>query len=138
MTGVSGQVGVTSVAGTYQFSLANDITGPSSATMRRFPVIIATVAYGATSDIDFSQGDAQSLTLLGDTTITTSNIQQGQSVLVKISSGSSSRNLVFPAGWTWLPSSSPVPSSIAAGKVAQLALMAWTGADSGIVAAWAV
>jgi hypothetical protein len=136
MTGVSGQIGITSVSGTYQFSLANDISGPSSVTVRRFPAIVGTVSYGGTSTIDFTQGDAQLLTMLGDTVFATSNIQQGQSILVCVTAGASTRNVSFPAGWTWLPSAVGAPATLGAGKTAQLAIMAWTGVDSGIVAAW--
>jgi hypothetical protein len=138
MTGVAGQIGITSVGGTYQFSLANDITGPSSVTAKRFPLSTATLTYGPTSVIDFIQGDAQTVTLTGDTIFATANIQQGQSVLIRVIAGASSRNLTFPAGWTWLPSSVGAPTSIGAGKTAQLAIMAWTSLDSGIVAAWVV
>jgi len=135
--GQTNQVNVTATGSTYTIGLANNITGPLSYSANIFSNSIKTMIYGATTNIDFSLGDMQQVQLTGDVTFTTSNIRQGQSLLIRVTSDSSIRNLTFPSGWTFYPSNAGTPTTIAASTSCLLALTAWTTNDLGISAAWA-
>jgi len=135
--GQANQVNVTATGSTYTIGLATNITGPLSYSANIFSNSVKTLTYGSTTNIDFSQGDMQQVQLTGDTTFTTSNIRQGQSLLIRVTSDASIRNLTFPSSWTWYPSSTGAPTTIAASTSCLLALTAWTTTDLGISAAWA-
>ena len=135
--GQANQVNVTSTGAVYTIGLSSNITGPLSYSANIFSNTVKTMTYGATTNIDFSQGDMQQVQLLGDVTFTTSNIRQGQSLLIRVTSDTSTRNLTFPSSWTWYPSSTGAPTTIAPSTSCLLALTAWTTSDLGISAAWA-
>lgn len=135
--GATNQVNVTSTGAVYTIGLAANITGPLTYSANSFSNTIKTITYGSTTTIDFNQGDMQQVQLTGDVTFVTANIKQGQTVLVRVTADASNRNLTFPSSWTWYPSSTGAPTSIAATKSCLLALTAWTASDLGITAAWA-
>jgi len=135
--GQTNQINVTSTGAVYTIGLSSNITGPLSYSANIFSNTVKTMTYGSTTNIDFSQGDMQQVQLTGDVTFTTSNIRQGQSLLIRVTSDGSTRNLTFPSSWSWYPSSVGAPTTIAPTTSCLLALTAWTTSDLGISAAWA-
>lgn len=96
-----------------------------------------TVAYAASTAINFDGDDYQEVTLAGNITFTTSNLGAAKSVAVIIIADGSTRTFTFPATWKFV-NASGVPASIVANKTAVLSLLSRTGADSGVIAAYAV
>jgi len=136
MTGVAGQINVTASGATYTFGFPTNVSVSGSITSQRMISSVVSAAYGPTSVINFAAGDAQLLSLSGNTIIATSNLTQGQCTLIRINCDATPRGLTFPAGWVWVPSTG-MPTGITANSTAMLALMSWTNVDSGVVASWA-
>jgi hypothetical protein len=94
------------------------------------------LTYGASVAVDFSVAakTVQTITLTGDLTLTSANLDSGRAKYLRLIGDSSSRSLVFPAGWRWL--GWVAPTSLAAGKVALLGLLAFGASDSDVVASY--
>jgi hypothetical protein len=87
-----------------------------------------------TIDLDFSVERVISRAATGAVTFTGSSYTAGKSVTVRVVAGASSRNLTFPAGWTFV---SFKPASLAANKTGVLAVTAFGTTESDCLAAWA-
>ena len=96
---------------------------------------IATLTYSATTNLDFSIYDVQTLSLTGNVTFTTSNLAAGLGKVVRIICDGSPRVFTFPA---WVFMTSAAPTGIAASKTAILSLLAFGGTDSTVVASYIV
>lgn len=95
---------------------------------------IESVTYAASVELDFSTNPDKTIALSGDVAFTSANLAAGESISIRIVADGSTRNLSFPADWTFLGSAAP--ASIAAGKVAILSLKAYGSADADVVAAY--
>jgi hypothetical protein len=96
-----------------------------------------TYAASVALDLDPSLPALKSVTLTGDITFTTSNVGAARNISVRVIGDASSRNLVFPAGWTWLGGAVPtVLEGATPPKVAILSIAAFGATDSTIVASW--
>lgn len=73
--------------------------------------------------------------LTGSVTYTTSNKSAGKTVTIRVKSGASERNLIFPP---WVFVGNQEPSFISANKTAILTITFFGAADEDAVAAWAV
>ena len=100
------------------------------------PNTVATLTYAASVALDFAPSlpPLKSVTLTGDITFTTSNLLASRNISVRVVGDTVSRNLVFPAGWTWLGGATP--TVLEANKTAILSLAAFSGANTGIIASW--
>jgi hypothetical protein len=96
------------------------------------------LSYAASVALDFAPTikSAQTITLAGNLTLTTSNLASGRVKLIRIVADASERTVAFPAGWKFLASAAP--STIAASKTALLWLFAFGTADGDVVASYAV
>lgn len=136
MTGTANQVTVTATGpANYVFGLDPNIV-VFSTFANRFVSVPHTISYGATSVINWNNGDTQYILLTGDTTFSTANIQIGQQLILRIDADSSPRGVTFPGGWNWLPSSVGAPTGVIANGKMLVSLSPWSAADSGIMAAW--
>jgi hypothetical protein len=97
---------------------------------------VDTESYAAQVGLDFLNAVYRTVTLAGDIEFQTSNLAAGRQVAVRVVADGSSRNLTFPAGWTFL--SAAAPATIDANKTAVLSLTAFGPTDADVVAAWAV
>lgn len=97
---------------------------------------IKTVSYAASTALDLTANNYQTVSLTGDITFTTSNRGSGRSISIRIVGDGSTRNLTFPVGWTFLGSAAP--ATLAASKTAVLSIFCYGSNDSDIVAAYAV
>lgn len=102
---------------------------------RTYP-IFATLVYGATVYLIPTGGKTQKVSLTGNITFATGGLSAGADFKVIIAADGSTRNLTWPAGWTWIGGTAP--ATIAANKTGLLEIMATTGADTGVVARWTV
>lgn len=134
--GTNPGVRVTATGPSYILGLEDNISTDQSVTTWQFINVGYTVPYVNPLVIDMTYGCRQQITLLGDLDISLSNITSGQSILIKITCDSTSRNLTFPAAWSWIGSS--MPTTILADTVAILQLDSWSNNDYGIVANWKV
>lgn len=100
------------------------------------PNTVSTLTYAASVALDFAPSlpPLKSVTLTGDITFTTSNLLASRNISVRVIGDTVSRNLVFPAGWTWLGGATP--TVLEANKTAILSLAAFSGANTGIIASW--
>ena len=96
---------------------------------------IATLTYSATTNLDFSIYDVQTVSLTGNVTFTTSNLAAGLGKVLRIICDGTPRTFTFPA-WTFMTSAAP--TGIAASKTAVLSLLAFGGTDSTVVASYIV
>ena len=115
-------------------SVTATITG--GATYLLTPSSIDALTYAASVALDLAPSlpALKSVTLTGDITFTTSNVGAARNISVRVIGDASSRNLVFPAGWTWLGGAAP--TVLEANKVAILSIAAFGATDSTIVASW--
>lgn len=90
------------------------------------------ITYGASVAVDFAPTirSAQTINLAGNLTLTTSNLASGRVKLLRLVGDGSTRTLTFPAGWKFLGAARP--TNLAAGKVAELRLMAWGTVDGAV------
>ncbi len=98
-------------------------------------ITTSTLTYSTTPAVDFSGDGFKIITLTGDATFSGSNYAAGKSVTVVIVGDSSTRNLAFDSDWVFLGAAAP--TTLAANKKAVLTLTSTTGADTGIIAAYA-
>ena len=94
----------------------------------------STLTYAATTDIDLASTDSfRTVTLTGNITFTTSNRAAGLSRTIRIIGDGSTRTFTFLA---WKFVGGAAPASLAANKIAALAITAFGTADTDIVAAY--
>jgi hypothetical protein len=111
-----------------------DDTGQAfNLTLDRFNTL--TPAASVAIDADPALPVFNSLSLDQNTTFTTANLGNGRSASVRVVCDGTTRNLFFPAGWTWLGSGVP-PTSLAANDVGYLSITAYGATDADVVAAW--
>lgn len=113
-----------------------DVTGLTSLGSDRHSVGVQGITYAATTDLDMTAVNTQTLDLTGNVTFTTSNRGAGRGKSVKILCDGTGRTLAFPAGWKFVGGT--MPSSIAANKTGILSILGYGSTDASIVAAWAV
>ena len=78
----------------------------------------------------------QKVSLTGNITFATSALYAGAEFTVIVAADGSTRNLTWPAGWTWVGGTAP--ATIAASKTGLLEIFSSSTADSGVVARWTV
>jgi hypothetical protein len=115
-------------------SVTATITGGASFLLTPNSIDALTYAASVAIDLDPSLPPLKSVALTGDITFTTSNVAAARNVSVRVIGDTVSRNLVFPAGWTWLGGAAP--TVLEANKVAILSIAAFGATDSTIVASW--
>jgi hypothetical protein len=101
------------------------------------PITVSGLTYATTVVLDFDVNLPiyRSLILTGNVAFTTTNVGLGCQMSLRLAAGGSPRNLSFPAGWKFLGGAAP--STLAAGKVAVLALTCYGNVDSDTVAGYA-
>jgi hypothetical protein len=101
------------------------------------PPVATTSDVSGTVNLDMASvnGTYQTFNLIDDVTFTTTNLQAGYTVTVRIVSGATQCDLVFPNDWVFVGEE---PLSIAANKTGILAVTSFGTTDSACVAAWAV
>jgi hypothetical protein len=72
----------------------------------------------------------------GNLEFATSNLLASRNISVRVEGDTVSRNLAFPAGFTWLGGT--IPTVLPANQTAILSLAAFGGADTDVVASWSV
>jgi hypothetical protein len=117
-------------------SQVSGLTTTDRAQFANTRITSSTLTYAATTNLDCDGDGFQTLSLTGNVTFTTSNRASGRSKTIRIVADGSSRNLTFPAGWTFVGAAAP--SSIAASKTAILTVTFFGTADSDAIAAYAV
>lgn len=112
------------------------LTINGKALAKNFYLTHDTLASGASIQIDFSLNELRSISALAhDPTFTTANLAAGRRQTLRIVCDGTPRNFTWPGSWVWLGTA---PASIAAGKTGLLTLVAYSSADSGVVAKWEV
>lgn len=127
----AGGTGVHSISAVSGLQAALDSKAPAT-------LVVEAVAYAATVNIDFAAYNGKIVmisTLSGNLQLTFSNIAVGRSCSVDIVCDGTSRNLTFPAAAPFLGTK---PSSIAASKVARLALECTGTTEASLRCGWAV
>jgi hypothetical protein len=114
----------------------DDLGQSYNLTLDRFNTLAAGGAI--TIDTDPIKPIYNSVTLNGNATFSTSptGLGNGRGASVRVQCDGTTRTLTWPAGWTWLGSEATGPSSLAAGDVGYLSIVAFGIADSDVVAAW--
>ena len=109
-----------------------------NSTTKKFSVrpLFGTQTYFSTTNLTPAVGLTQRVNLTGNVTFITSSLVAGRNFNIIIAADGSTRNLTWPAGWTWIGGTAP--ATIAANKTGLLEIMATTGADSGVIARWTV
>ena len=115
-------------------SVTATITGGATYLLTPDSIDALTYAASVAIDLDPSLPPLKSVALTGDITFTTSSVAAARNVSVRVIGDTVSRNLVFPAGWTWLGGAAP--TVLEANKVAILSIAAFGATDSTIVASW--
>jgi hypothetical protein len=87
--------------------------------------------------LDFAALNAQyrMISLTGDLELTTSNLANGRTLVLRLACDATERTFTFPADWVFIGTK---PSTIAASKTAVLSLTAFGTANTDVVAAYAV
>jgi hypothetical protein len=112
----------------------DDLGQSYNLTLDRFNALAAGGAI--TIDTDPIKPIYNSVTLNGNATFSTTGLGNGRGASVRVQCDGTTRTLNWPAGWTWLGSEATGPSSLAAGDVGYLSIVAFGGLDSDVVAAW--
>ena len=109
----------------------------TSAAGLRAATSFSTIAYAAQVALDFAALDSQyrTISLTGDLELTTSNLANGRTLVLRLVADASQRTLTFPADWKFIGTK---PANIAASKTAVLSLTAFGTANTDVVAAYAV
>jgi hypothetical protein len=96
----------------------------------------AVITYAATVTLDMAAltNKARTITLAGDMTLATSNLATGQSLSLRLTPGSTTRNITFPADWTFM---SLKPTTLLANKTCELGLKVYGATDSTVLAYFA-
>lgn len=94
-----------------------------------------TITYAATVDLDLAALDSQyrTISLTGDLELTTSNLANGRTLVLRLLCDATERTLTFPANWVFY---SDKPATIAANKGAVLSLTYFGTADTDCVAVY--
>jgi hypothetical protein len=121
-------------------STGDDATLPLVSTSTaglRAATSFSTITYAAQVALDFEALDSQyrTISLTGDLELTTSNLANGRSLVIRLVNDASQRTLTFPTDWKFLGTK---PANIAASKVAVLSLTAFGTTNADVVAAYAV
>jgi hypothetical protein len=97
----------------------------------------STITYGATVALDFASLDAQyrTISLTGNLVLTTSNLANGRTLVIRLVADANQRTLTFPTDWKFLGTK---PANIAASKVGVLSITAFGTTNADVVAAYAV
>jgi hypothetical protein len=97
----------------------------------------STITYGATVALDFASLDAQyrTISLTGNLELTTSNLANGRTLVIRLVADANQRTLTFPTDWKFLGTK---PANIAASKVGVLSITAFGTTNADVVAAYAV
>lgn len=108
-------------------------------TIQQMVPSVLTLAYAASITLDFDPAlpPYQKVTLAGDLTLLSpsTNLGGGRALSLLIVGDGSTRNLTFPAGWSFLGSAAP--ATLAAGKKAVLSLTSYGALDADVIAAYA-
>ena len=98
-----------------------------------------TLTYAATVNLDMGvlAGKMATLVLAGPVTFTTSNLEAGREVSIRIICDSTSREFTFPS-WIFTQSPATGPSTIAAGKTAILSVRFWGTSNADATAVYTV
>jgi hypothetical protein len=103
---------------------------------RRIQMQHEAVIYAASVNLDFNGVAHKRVDLGGNLSLTTTNMDYGKSLLLRIAADGSTRNLAFPAGWRWVGGT--VPANIAANKVALLRLECFGTVEASVMAHYLV
>jgi hypothetical protein len=97
----------------------------------------STITYGATVALDFASLDAQyrTISLTGNLELTTSNLANGRTLVIRLVADANQRTFTFPTDWKFLGTK---PANIAASKVGVLSITAFGTTNADVVAAYAV
>ncbi len=97
----------------------------------------STITYGATVALNFTSLDAQyrTISLTGNLELTTSNLANGRTLVIRLVADANQRTLTFPTDWKFLGTK---PANIAALKVGVLSITAFGTTNADVVAAYAV
>jgi len=97
----------------------------------------STITYGATVALDLASLDAQyrTISLTGNLELTTSNLANGRTLVLRLVNDATQRNLTFPTDWKFLGTK---PANIAVSKTAVLSITAFGTTNADVVAAYAV
>jgi hypothetical protein len=90
----------------------------------------------ASTNVDFTLGNYQTISVTTNIAFTGSGYSAGRSVSVKLLADGVNRNLGFPAGWKFIGAAAP--TSITANKTAILSLTAFGNDATNVVAGYAV
>lgn len=94
-----------------------------------------TVGTTGSVNLDFATEKFKTSALTGDITFTTSNLNTGREIIVRITADGSTRNFTFP-GWKFVGAAAP--ASIAANKTALLILRSFGTTAADVVASYEV
>lgn len=94
---------------------------------------ILTYAATKTLNFDLITGTYQTMTLTGDVSFITSNLQNGRSVTIRLIPGTT-RNLTFPGTWKFIGDK---PIRINAGKVGILSILSFGTTNADVVVGYA-
>lgn len=95
---------------------------------------ILTYAATKTLNFDLITGTYQTMTLTGDVSFITSNLQNGRSVTIRLITGASDRTLTFPGTWKFIGDK---PIRINAGKVGVLSILSFGTTNADVVVGYA-
>jgi hypothetical protein len=97
---------------------------------------INTLSASGTLTIDLSSARlASTEQLTGDIVFSTTNVSSGREVTIRVVNGSTTRNLSFPADWTFVGEK---PSDVVANKTGILVITSFGTSNSDIIAKWLV
>lgn len=133
--GADGANGANGTNGTNGTNGADGATGPQGPAGPEGSFSHSTLAYSATTNLDFDADDYRSVTLAGDITFTTSNRGAPKALSIRIIGDGSIRTLTFPAGWKFVGAAAP--TMLAANKEAILSVTCFGANDADIRAAYA-
>lgn len=128
--GIPGPTGSQGGAGAAGATGATGATGPQGPNFTH-----STLAYSATTNLDFDGDDYRTLELTGNVTFTTSNRAAPKALTIRVIADGSTRTFTFPAGWIFVGAAAP--ASIAANKEAILSITCFGTTDATIRAAYA-
>jgi len=103
---------------------------------RRIQMQHEAAIYAASVNLDFNGVAHKRLDLGGNLSLTTTNMDYGKSLLLRILADGSTRTLAFPSGWRWVAGTAP--ANLASNKLALLHLRCFGTAESDVVAEYQV
>lgn len=122
-------------------STGADVTLPVVSTANaglQLPTSFTTITYAATTNLDLAVLDGQyrTINLTGNLTLTTSNLANGRSTVIRLVADATQRTLTFPTNWKFIGIARP--ANLAASKTGVLSVTFFGGTDADAVAAWSV